>query len=242
MPAGVTSVRVLAVGGGAGACACSRGGAGSGYIAGGTKAVTPGRSYTVVVGGGSAGFRTATYPPTPGASSVSTLISASGGTPKTASNGSAGGSGGGSGGLKASNKPALCPDRGDGGTGGSDGETCENPDGPAAEVGVGGIGQGNVTWSEILSIFKYQSFTAGAGGLAGRITSGSWHYVSGGGGGGVLVNGEGPHAENGTGNKFHGQGGHGYGAGAGSGGNSYTSGCANGGAGAAGLVYIEWEQ
>ena len=232
MPAGVYSVRVLAVGGGGGAADFQTGGAGSGLIAGGTKDVTPGQNYSVVVGKGGIGqvWDGESNTAGTGSSIAMMILSVSGGSTSDTWLGPNGGSGGGTGGYLYSPNVA-CSEGGNGGTGGSDGGYCETPNGQRD----GGYGQGTAIWAAILSIFKHQNFTAGAGGLAGRGSDSNYYYVNGGGAGGVLVNGMGPRAEHGTGNVFPAQGGIGYGAGGGSGGRTA------GGAGAAGLVYIEWD-
>ena len=115
---------------------------------------------------------------------------------------------------------------GTGGMGGSNGMR--------TEFWNGGTGQGNYT--HLLSIFKQMHFQAGLGGAPGRNGT---NICTGGGAGGILVNGSSQvNGGNGTanGNCKGGEGGEGYGAG---GGGSVAE-SDDGGSGACGLVYIEW--
>ena len=112
-----------------------------------------------------------------------------------------------------------------GGTGGSDGHRCKD---------AGGKGQGDYTAQ--LSQFGQQEISAGEGGGP----SGFQTYFFGGGAGGILVNDQAPAAGSGSAHGAYGYGGQGYGAGGGSGGLTSAHTCGIGGAGAPGLVYIEW--
>jgi hypothetical protein len=113
VPAGVSSVRVAAVGGGGGGggghkgCGSGGGGGGGGRVLTGTWAVTPGASLGVTVGGGGGGV-SAGRGGAGGASTFGGLVSAAGGAGGEGgwycgsenSGGGAGGSGGGAGGQR----------------------------------------------------------------------------------------------------------------------------------------------
>ena len=214
-PAETLVVRLLVVGGGGGGGGitnCGQGG-GSGYVAVDSKYLVPNTEYSITVGkGGSCEVRG-------GNSSFGTLLATSGGMGSTGLNGGNGSSGGGTLGTCSITY---------GGSGGSDGKAC-NPD------RIGGKGQGDYTY--LLSQFKHNSITAGAGGGQSKLQT----YYWGGGGGGILINGVGPSASDGSANGAPGLGGKGYGAGGGAGGFNTSNSCALGGAGASGLVYFEWD-
>ena len=233
VPAGVTSVDVLAIGGGGGGANGHQGGGGSGYVGTGTFAVTPGQSITVNVGAGGTGavqqLNNNIVGLTPGQpSSFGAFLASAGGGVVLGGNspGGDGGSGGGgacNGGCGAAGTPG-----GAGGSGGSNGQTA---------LYLGGIGQGNYTPS--LSLFTDNILSAGAGGVGSTFPTSIWN--GGGGGGGILLNGIGPNGGNGS-QALSGQGGAGYGAGAGAGGFDGVNSSIRyaGGDGAPGLVYVEF--
>ena len=217
VPKGVSSVRVLVVGGGGGGSGSHYGGGGSGHVKVGTYNVNQNDNIAVQVGSsGTGGVPNTNNAPggNGGASSFGNHLSAPGGNggPRYGGGGN-GGSGGGGGGNS-----------GYAGAGGSNGSN-----GSRGRSGGGGSG-GNF---DSLDRFTENSLTPGAGGAAGNSS-----HSGGGGGGGVLMNGSGPSGGNG-GESWSGKGGQGYGGGGGAGG--YQSGRRpSGGAGAKGLVYVEW--
>lgn len=227
VPPGVSSVRVLAVGGGAGGANGHQGGGGSGLVATGTLAVSAGDLVPVTVGGFGKGANPCNgcndiIGNTPGgASSFGTMLSAAGGQTPTVGNGP-GGNGGSGGGGSCNAGPVG----GAGGTSGAAGGACSY---------AGGTGQGS-TFTAALSGFTVHTFTAGPGGAGGTSS-----HAGGGGGGGVRLDNAGPSAGNGAAT-FSGKGGGGFGAGGGGGGFNDTSGPVReaGGNGAPGLVYVEW--
>ena len=97
-----------------------------------------------------------------------------------------------------------------------------------------GLGQGD--YSGLLSLFVDNLLSAGAGGGGGSGT-----HAGGGGAGGILINGLGPLAGNGS-QLWSGQGGLGYGAGGGAGGLDFAVSNIRqaGGNGANGFVYVEF--
>ena len=143
-----------------------------------------------------------------------------------------GGSGGGGGAYVVSYVPCNANPYAYGGMEGNNGKNCE--------TSAGGVGQDNTNWKAAVSLLKYRTFSAGAGGAPGHGDGPGVWYTTGGGGGGLLVNGQGPSGGNGAGTSFHGNGGQGYGAGAGAGGRNGDGSTGSAGTGAAGLVYIEW--
>ena len=233
VPSDVTRIRALLVGGGGGGANGRFGGGGSGRLTviEGLN-VSPGTSYSVVVGRGGNGANRRSDNEIIGiengvASQLGSFSAAGGVGPATYFVGGAGGSGGAAGGL-------LCPGV-YGGTAGSNGIKCNKYDGGPGESATG--------FSK-LSIFKHKKFTAGAGGSpsAGWFVSNTWN--AGGGGGGVVMNGD-TSVKGGSGNCPSGQatGGVGYGGGGAAGGgiaDKYSDRYA-GGKGQAGLVYIEWD-
>ena len=221
VPLGVSSVRVLVVGGGAGGGSGYAGGGGSGYVQVGEVVVEQFERINIVVGKGGqgSGHRVNDQSQTATAgerSAFGQYHTSNGGVAPTSNwQGSQGGSGGGG--------PSH-PNTGTSGAGGTDGGAGNNA------WQSGGNGQG--TYSNSLRIFKRNSFVPGSGGAGGSIAFG---HVGGGGGGGLLVNGKGPAGGNGQ----YARGGAGYGAGGGGGyllGNHWFG----GGNGADGLVYVEW--
>ncbi len=217
-PAGVTSVRIVVVGGGGGGTGSHWGAGGSGWVRYSTCSVSGNVSVTVGSGGTGGICCTNAAPGSNGsASTFGSCLSANGGDGGYAMGspygvGGYGGSGGGGGGN------AGCG--GAGGSGGSNGAS-----GCTYAGGVGGH------FDSLASITE-DILTAGAGGAPGTSS-----HAGGGGAGGLLINSGGPNAGNG-GASWSGKGGKGYGAGGGSGG--YNGARPTGGAGAAGVVYIEW--
>ena len=211
VPGDVTSVRVLVVGGGGGGAKGHGNGGGSGHVRKGTYAVTPCETIAITVGTG-------------GAYNSGGQLSKFG-NQLTAQSGSAGqqnssGSGaGGSGGGGAGNSGAG----GDGGSNGSSGQSGQT---------YGGGAGGNFD-AVTGGYYKHAAMVPGAGG-----SKGSSSHAGGGGGGGVLIDGDGGPGGNGA-ESWSAKGGKGYGAGGGGGG--YNGPYANGGTGANGVVYIEWD-
>lgn len=229
VPAGVSSVRVLVIGGGGAGAGSHWPAGGSGYLNAGTLAVTPGTLITINVGAGGATAGCAgnsCIGSDGGVSSFGALLQADGGIRGDYQGRTANGANGGSGGGGAGNSGFG----GAGGTGGSDGVDGDDYD--------GGVGQGTAVWSAYFAIFTETTITAGAGGIPSTGT-----HQGGGGGGGILLNGSGPSGANGGSTAGHtgGFGGSGYGAGGGSGGYNSGDGYAVGGSGADGLVYVEWD-
>ena len=244
-----TEVRVLAVGGGGGGANGISGGGGSGYVTVDKVDVKQGELFEVFVGGGGKGGdqvqntnlikgNTNGY-----TSKFGESVVAEGGKsvyPITGQwqdafneNGGDGGSGGGASGYQCL--------QGHGGAEGNNGADCGSNDARGEPpIGVGGHGQGKYMSS--LTIFKENWFAAGEGGLNTQ-TDVDNGWGSGGGAGGIMLNGYGPEAENGGSATYSAEGGKGYGAGGGSGGwDEGTAGIRfTGGNGASGLVYIEWD-
>ena len=210
-PAGVTSVSVVAVGGGGGGginrCCCgfkcAGGGSGGGLGYKNNYAVTPGTSYSVVVGAGGKGGVGSVNSATNGADSffVSTAVVRGGGglrSPLAGTGGSFTGDGGGNGGAGGQN-------RGGGGAGGysgaggnGNGGTCGGSAGTAGSGGGGGGGYGAGTLHYVgpgCCISSMGTWTGAGGGVglygqgangAGgtRVMSGPYITQMGGGGGG----------------------------------------------------------
>ena len=223
VPAGVTCVRVLAVGGGGGGSCSLAPGGGSGYLKSSVISVSPGTSIPFTVGnGGVGGFAVSCFSPSPNGqdSSFGTLLIAKGGNAGIGvpGPGGNGGSGGGAGGE--------CSFSPHGGENGGNGFACSSQS--------GGVGQG--MWSSYLGLFKEHVFSAGTRGQGGAV---AWsNAYAGGGGGGVVYDGGGPFAQNGDEFTYKGFGGWGYGAGGGGGG--FSNAHYRGGNGANGLIYVEW--
>ncbi len=221
-PAGVTRVRVVAIGGGAGGGGGHQGGGGSGYLAYGTYDISG--SVAVTVGAGGAGAPGAANNSQPsgtngGTSSFGAFLTAAGGqtTPGGNTRGGHGGSGGGG--------------SGNAGTGAAGGSFGSNGN---ASTYVGGTGQGS--WAAALNSALRTVLTAGGGGSGGTSSHGG-----GGGGGGLLIAGAGASGAQGADTNAA-RGGNGYGGGGGGGGCCQSTPTrAGGGAGAAGVVYIEWD-
>ena len=222
VPAGKEYVRALVVGGGGGGSSFMNGGGGSGFVAADTVKVTPGTIYRVTVGEGGACNMN-------GSASAFATLKVDGAF-RSSNFGGNGGSGGGgcfyqcSGGATAN-----------GGSGGSDGKTCSN-----TSICAAGKGQG--LYADLLSIFTKTIVSEGEGGAYGYGLS-SGKNTAGGGAGGVLINGNGPNGGDGDRHYRYGSGGKGgigYGAGGGAGGFDGRA-VYNGGNGAPGVVYIEWD-
>ena len=229
VPANVTSLLVLCVGGGAAGAGVHFGGPGSGNVSSGTFAVTPGSVHSVTVAGASAGGAAGCYfaGAAGGSSSFGSLLSCSGGSPGYFhSNPGSGGSGGG----------AACVYACTGGSGGTNGAAGQSSTGGASGTIAGGSGQGS--FAPHFAIFTQTAFSAGAGGVGVSNPA----DTAGSGGGGVLMNGTGPSGGDGSNALYSGRGGQGYGGGGGSGGCDVDScpDCDAGGNGASGLVYVEW--
>ena len=166
VPLGVSSVRVLVVGGGAGGGSGYAGGGGSGYVQVEEMSVRHFQRITIVVGKGGqgSGYKggDGTQNATAGGlSAFGHYLFANGGiAPTTSWQGSAGGSGGG--GPSGFNSLS--------GAGGTDGGAGVNA------WQNGGSGQG--IFSNRLKNFKLNSFAPGSGGASGTIASGQvWEEV-----------------------------------------------------------------
>ena len=228
-PTGITSVSVVAVGGGGGGLLGNlRGGGGSGGGLGyrNNQAVTPGNSYTVIVGAGGLGGAT----PTDGGCSsfCSTAVVRGGrglkgivggcGTASTAG-GTFTGTGGGNGGVASNNSPCFS-NRGAGGAGGYSGAGGLGDPTSSGTSGAGGGGGGGAG----TFCFTGPGFGSGGGvGIFGQGTNGA--------GGGVNAGGRG-----GSGGTDGGGNGGLYGGG-GRGGNNFCSPSGNGGRGAVRIVW-----
>jgi hypothetical protein len=228
VPDGVTSITAMVIGGGGAGTGTHGNGGGGGYLDVGFFSVTSGSVYDVIVGTGGASdgvIGNRAIGGTGGTSSITSLLSALGGFggshptwPTNKPESGDGGSGGGGGGNSGFG--------GQGGSAGSNGFT--------GNTYLGGDGQGALAWSD-LSLFTQVALTAGLGGDA---SPGS--HQGGGGGGGVVIDGFGIFGDNSiVRNAIGGFGGHGYGAGGGSSGYNRVYG--TGGAGAGGLVVIEFK-
>lgn len=219
-PAGVTSVSVVAVGGGASGPSVGLGAAGAGLGWKNNISVTPGNSYTVVVGAG--GVQTSSITTYAGGDSyfINTSTVKGGGGPSSVSAGQPGGTytgdGGGNGG-------------GRGGCGGA----------------LGGGGAGGYTGSGGLGGVLYSCGSAGSGGGGGgggssQFTGCGYTWTGAGGGGGVGILGAGLNGGGGTGGspRCYVNGGYGGSGGAGGGcapynSSRYVAGGAYGGGGGA---------
>lgn len=217
-PAGITSFRVLVVGGGGGGPGSHYNGGGSGHVRVGTFTVSS--AVTVTIGAGGIGGQPGnSFPGTDGgASSFGAFLSATGGR----------------GGWDV-NRDATAGDGGSGG-GGSGNAGCGGNGGTAGANGANGCTyRGSVGGNfDSLASLVVLDLTAGAGGAAGMSSHGG-----GGGGGGVLIDGAGGPGANGAAS-YSAKGGAGYGGGGGAGGYNQGNGYAVGGNGASGVVYVEW--
>ena len=205
VPAGVTSVQVLVVGGGGGGGwgwyysiydwvgrISGGGGGGGGVIYNGSYSVTPGNSVTVTVGGGGTGGNiNGDRPPSNGGNSVFGALTAYGGGA-----GSTYGSSGGSGGGGSSNYTNGNYSYYNGGAGtAGQGYNGASAGGGAIEVGGGGGGAGSAAsgytgGSGYTSTISGSSYTYSSGGGATTGTTGGTPttYGSGGFGGGYSGN------------------------------------------------------
>lgn len=204
-PAGVTSVCVVCVGAGGNGAGNGAGGGGGGLAYKNNIAVTPGSSYSVVVGSGSAtSFQGVT-------ANQGNNGGASGGAGGTASGGDVNYSGGAAGSAKGGGGGGAAGYTGTGGTGGVGG----GAGGDTAGGGGGGIGLYGYTSSSVIpggGGYGYSGTansgvggTAGSGGTAGggnalygstAAAGGGGNY--GGGGGGVTWSGGGSFGGGGT--------------------------------------------
>ena len=171
---GVYTANYLAVAGGAGGSTTGTGGGGGGGVVASSTTLTPGISYTFVIGAGGSSSGTA------GSNSVFTgvLTALGGGAP-----GASGGSGGGGGGSGTSgqgfNGGANVPGAGGGGGGG----TTNGVDATGSSSGGSGTSNGG----------------AGGTGLSSSITGSAIYYAGGGGGGKNVFAGPGSAGANGLG-------------------------------------------
>ncbi|QTH63907.1 PEP-CTERM sorting domain-containing protein [Psychrosphaera ytuae] len=223
VPEDVSSISVLAIGGGGAGAGSHWGGGGSGYLAGGVFSVSEGDIFNVTIGQGGQAAACAgnsCYGDSGTATMFGDLLTADGGIALSSffTRGGAGGSGGGGAGNMGFG--------GAGGTGGSDGV-----DGRSY---LGGLGQGTEIWNSLLTLITEATVTAGSGGAA---SAGS--HSGGGGGGGILIDGIGLLGGQGNSQSFAaGEGGFGYGAGGGSGG--YNGVYQVGGSGANGVAIVQY--
>lgn len=197
----------MAIGGGGGGANSFMPGGGGGYVASGTFSVTINSTVPVTVGAGGTGAVQTQHPDdsisgnTNGfASTFGDMLTANGGTTWSitptnwcvAGYGADGGSGSGCccvGDCTANNGTG-----GSGGSGGSSG-------GSAGSCVTGGTGQGTTQFAEHLKLATLHNISAGAGGSGGLNQDGgcslSFGYGPSGGGGGILIDGNGPYAQNG---------------------------------------------
>lgn len=234
VPTGVSSLRVVVVGGGGGGGGDSNGwgsGAGGGCgggVSGTTVSVTPGQTISYYVGAGGAGGAGPTANGSSGQGSYFGSVSGAGGG--WGRNGYynlygsyAGGSGGGSGGGGGGNGwPGFYALNAPGGKGGN---LAPNNYSTAGGYCTGAAWSGTLT-----SYITAVSFSTGDGGYA----PGGNSYWGGGGGGGLIINNSTVNAT--EGNQSPNNNGKGYGGG---GGGANASGPA-GGSGAPGVIYVEW--
>ena len=252
-PSGVTSVCVVVVGGGGGGNGgYGHGGGGGGLAYKNNISVTPGQSYTVVVGDGGTGgtdddgsIWTVSPNNTAGGASYfssTSTVRATGGAAGTTWGSAAGGTktagdGGGDGGLAAvSGAGYHWPGGGAGGYSGNGGRTGSSGSGYSGHAGTDYYGHAG---------------TGGAGGGGGY----TGNHNPGGGGGGVGIYGEGTAGAGGTGQSSYGSSGGGGGGSAGQDGAGATTGAGclggdfgggggcgytTGGDGAGGAVRIIW--
>lgn len=170
-PSGVTSVSVVAVGGGNSGCNYGGGGGGGGLGYKNTYAVTAGSSYTVVVGTGQrnpVGCSVAAD-----SYFVSTAV-VKGGAGVNATGGTYTGDGGGNGGPRGTNNVCCAGQSGGGGAGGysgNGGKGISNPGASGRTAGSGGGGGGGGA-----------TYGGGGVGLLGQGANGSIATVAGGGG------------------------------------------------------------
>lgn len=256
-PKGVATVHVLVVGGGGGgASSVANGIGGSGGASGEITVRDVSITHQPVIievgqsGGPSREFLT------PGDNGLSSSFGAlvaiggnggqsdqGGSTPVSRGSGSDGGGGGGGGNYHKGYHGGA------GGAGGMDGGSGMNgqngsvPTDPVAGL-VGGQGYPfPVFHFKNIVVSTGASGKGGAYGVSREGSNGGFEGGGGGGGGGILIDGAGPHAASGGGGKTKvlaqgGGGGSGFGAGGGGAGN-YKIGT-SGGAGAQGVVYVEW--
>jgi hypothetical protein len=225
VPNGVSSIDVIAIGGGAGGSAGHSAGGSSGFVSHSiNQNVSAGDNITVTIGmGGTGGIKSPmTQAGNGGNTSFGSYLTANGAQASNGNQSSNDGSGGSGGGGYGNSGYG-----GNGGSGGSNGD--------AGNTGSGTSGQGD--YSSILANFNNISISAGSGG-----DKGSSSHAGGGGGGGLLISGHSATqtATQGAGSSS-GQPGLGFGAGGGAGG--YTNSGSvyyTGGQGASGVVYIQW--
>ena len=222
VPYGVSQVMVLAVGGGAGGGTGGQGGGGSGYVKCELLNVREKDVIPIIVGKGGAPGHNG------GQTSFGTLLHAEGGYTANGTNGGDGGSGGGAGSPLGYTECA--------GNGGWKGE-----DGLDVEPSKGGIGQKD--WYIQTQNFTLNRITSGVWGSGGFVETECAAH-GGGGAGGVNIDDQALLVA-GNGKSSHyceGEGGTGFGAGGGGGGTLVNMTNAEGGHGADGVVYIEFEK
>ena len=183
-PAGVTSVRILAVGGGgAGGCGWEGGGGGAGGFVDQTFAVTAGTTYTITIGAGGSGVYNVN-----GAASGQATTVADGGT--TLCNALGGGRGGGEPGTAATIATSLAYSGGSGGAGSQFTDSLNATSG----FNSGADLYGNISIQNS-SVGYGQGNDGGAGrgqpnGTTGGITCNDYILIGGGGGGAGAAGGD----------------------------------------------------
>lgn len=200
-------VQVVAIGGGGGGTNGHMPGGGGGYLASGTFNVSSNSTVPVTVGsGGTGAFTTVAMDNTVAgntkgsASRFGDLLVANGGNtwsfvPSSwcaAGHGADGGSGSGCSCWGTCSVPNGAA--GSGGSGGLNG-------GNAGACATGGSGQGSAQFAAHLQLATLHAVTAGAGGVGGLGQIGCYlpfGYGPSGGGGGILIDGNGPVAQNGA--------------------------------------------
>ena len=172
-PENVTSVSVVAVGGGKGASwFAGYGGGGLGWR--NNISVTPGTSYSITVGAGSSGISGFAYPAAGGCSTASfSTVVTGGGAPggSSSSGGSFVGQGGGNGGPSASSGGGGAG--GYSGQGGTGGAYAANATGTAGTAGTGGAGGGGGGTGYTNDGYTETNYTSGPGGGVGLLGEGS---------------------------------------------------------------------
>ena len=255
VPAGITTLQVLVVGGGGGGGRGRGGGGGGGgaFVQNANLAVTPGQQISVTVGAGGAGGTSTVGATAGGQSAFGATTAAGGGGGGNFSGGAiAGGAGGsGGGGAGGSSGPAGTGSAGvgnnggggsngaggcyyGGGGGGAGGAGAGAISGCGGGAGAGGAGRAStITGSSVI-------YAAGGGGSTiGNAAGNGGSSNRGGTGGGSIVNGNvaGPAVVGGAGVANSGSGG-------GGGGYTFSSGTSyvdqNGGAGGSGVVIIRY--
>lgn len=201
IPQGVSTVRATAMGGGGGASNGHQPGGGGGFVNCSNVSVSSGQTISVTVGAGGTGAGGSGNDPSGGntngaASSFGSYLVAAGGSTCGLSGGQMGCAGGTGSGANCGGACVYNLVGGSGGAGGNDGYNVANTAAPFTTPG--GQGQGVTSYMACLNLAKLHQLSAGAGGAGGLPwTYGPNSWSASGGGGGVLLDGNGPAAQNG---------------------------------------------